>query len=296
MSTANTLPRVSNGRPINEAINGRSKVEHYGWTVVDEPGKIMYLPKETLKVDPSYQREETERKVLRIASEWSWMACGTILVADRSGEYFVFDGWHRVNAAMRRSDIANLPCLVFMVSEVSQEAKGFLRANTDRQAMTAVEKFNAKIMTGDMASIKVQEMVAKAGYKITKAGSAPRTLACVSALQREVIQHPEAFDRVWPLIVEACGGDIITEHVVQSIGFIEHALEKKGAGESLTRNPWRARVLALGGDGIANAAKKAAAYYAKGGSRVWASGVVDALNKGVQKRLSLSKADAEVAD
>ena len=116
----NTEEKVHNGNI--------TKVERYNWKMQDSPGALRMVKKGDLQVDHTYQRNANEMKLIAIAKDWSWIACGAIVVADREGVLFVVDGQHRVLAARKRSDIAELPCLVFKTHEAKQEAKGFLAA------------------------------------------------------------------------------------------------------------------------------------------------------------------------
>jgi len=98
-----------------------------------EKGKASYLSKDVLQFDTSYQRPEITAFVWHIARNFSWKLFGTVSVSQRiNGEYFVFDGQHRVLAARLRDDIDNIPCLVFNLDGVSEEAEAFLDLNTER--------------------------------------------------------------------------------------------------------------------------------------------------------------------
>lgn len=93
---------------------GLDKVQRYGWTMQDKQGEQRQINKNLLLVNDDYQRTASASKILEIASEWSWIGCGVIIVAKRDGSYWVIDGQHRVLAAKRRSDIKEMPCLVLM--------------------------------------------------------------------------------------------------------------------------------------------------------------------------------------
>src|SRR4051812_44439221 len=121
-----TMATMTVSQELAPSPNGRSvsKVEKFGWIIVDKRGVAMDIPKCSLHVDKSYQRDALgSSKILRIAREWSWIACGRLIVGIRpDGSYVVIDGQHRKLAADKRSDIADLPCEVFEVLGPSQEA------------------------------------------------------------------------------------------------------------------------------------------------------------------------------
>ena len=126
-----------------------TKIERYGWVVKDTPGVMMLIDKQELRVNHEYQRQLIASKVSDMSACWSWVACGTITVGIRDRVAWVLDGQHRVAAAMRRADITNLPCIVFDLDSVADEAKGFLSTNRLRGQMTSVDHFRAELVAGN---------------------------------------------------------------------------------------------------------------------------------------------------
>jgi len=142
----------------------------------------MLINKNSLRVDHEYQREKlVVQKVRDIQSNWSWAGCGCILVAMRKdGSFWVFDGQHRVMAARNRSDIINLPCLVFEVESKMQEAAGFLVSNTLRKPVTAIAKFKAMVMSGDRNAVAVDSLLKRLGMNVTENPFSSREVKCVA--------------------------------------------------------------------------------------------------------------------
>jgi hypothetical protein len=266
-----------------------SKIERYGWTIKDEPGVQLEIPKHDLVVDESYQRPETQEKILALARAWSWMACGVISVADRDGVFYVFDGNNRACAARLRSDITNLPCIVFSTVSAVTEAEGFLRANTFRKPITGIDKFRALVVTEDPAAMAVRALCEEAGRTIQYHDSAT-SVRCVSTLLRLATNNKDALERLWPLINALMLGRTLLDRVVQALVYIE---ENMPEGESLTDRHWRERVLNAGADNLLNAANRAAALYCRGGAKVWATGMVEAINFKARNRLVLRSSDYE---
>src|SRR5262249_55515379 len=60
---------------------GRTKIEQFGWEMIDSEGSFALLDKRLLNVDPSYQRDQTLSACRDMAREWCWMACGALVVA-----------------------------------------------------------------------------------------------------------------------------------------------------------------------------------------------------------------------
>ncbi len=148
------------------------KVKRYGWSVVDEPGQFRLCSKHDLRIDDSYQREQSKSNVAGLRDKWSWLACGSLTVVKRGDGYlWVIDGGHRLAAAMPRSDIQLLPCMVFDEIGLASEAAAFVRLNTNRKAVSAVAKFRAALVAGDETALRVQEQISSLGLFVGSTGS-----------------------------------------------------------------------------------------------------------------------------
>ncbi len=273
-------------------FGGVDKIQRYKWTIKDTPGKHVTLAKTLLVVDPSYQRDaETaagNAKSLSMAQKWSWIACGAISVAKRADDdkFYVVDGQHRVLAARKRSDITHLPCMVFESEGALQEAEGFLRVNTMRNTLGAVDKYRAQLKTQDPIILFVDSLVQQAGRKVSKS-SGPNTIACVSGLVRLAKTYRHELQHIWPTVVQLCKGEVLSEQLVTALTQIESQLP---AGQSLTDNLLRKRLNRVGYKALIESGRKASAYFGNTGHKPWVMGIVDALNKGCQIRIALKDA------
>lgn len=283
-SASNTQAMVRNEI---SAATGHTKVKHYGWTLKDSPGDLVWINKEALTVDHSYQRYAKHTKVLQIASKWSWLACGVIVVAKRRTDqsFYVVDGQHRVLAALKRSDIEALPCIVFETDSAKQEAAGFYDANTGRRLPTALEKWKAQLMRGDATTTFAEELIRMSGREAGDQ-TGPGHVRCLTALLRAVEVDRQMLERMWPLVVEVCHGQSLHERLFDGLLWIESRLPK---GQSLTEKRWRERVMRVGFTGLLDAAQRAATFYARGGAKVWGLGMLEALNKGCRIHIEIQE-------
>jgi hypothetical protein len=253
-----------------------SKVQRYGWRVVDEPGSFMMIPKDDLTINrEAYQREQTLAKVQRLTAEWSWMACGVLTVALRDDAFWVIDGAHRQMAAMRRADISDLPCLVFSSADVAEEALGFVRANQNRKPITAVERLRAMATSGDAIAQKIEKLASSAGRRVAKQ-SKPHTLTCVAEIEKSLRADERAFMEIWPLLVQITEGAPMHRDLVKGLFYCHRNME---GGQDLTMEPWRSRVVRNGATGLLDHMQKAKAFHGKLGDRTLAQGVIAAINK-----------------
>jgi hypothetical protein len=62
----------------------------YPWQMVDGCGVLKYVDKTRLVVDHDYQRSVSRKRIKLYATNWSWIACGVVIVGYRGGEYFDF--------------------------------------------------------------------------------------------------------------------------------------------------------------------------------------------------------------
>lgn len=269
---------------VSQELNhqGNDKVARYNWRISDERGKYMDIQKDILLINhDDYQREASGHKVLEIARDWSWVACNTILVARRDGRYYVIDGQYRTLAARRRSDIKTLPCIVFDVFDVKQEADGFLKANTNRKPISSRDRFRALVTTENENAVFIEDLLQSSGRK---ADSGPNSARCLTALLAAAENNRDALMRVWPIVDKICDGRSVHTHILKSLIWIEGRMAD---GMSLADRKWKERLLSAGYDDLIDATRKAEGFVGNGGERVWGEGILQRLNKGLQKKLKV---------
>lgn len=269
--------------------NGVEKTARYGWVTKDEPGTLLSLHKDVLQIHPSYQRDVIAQKVKEITASWSWVGCGALIVGKRGGEYWVIDGQHRALAAKRRSDITHLPCVVFETSDVQQEARGFLDANTGRKPVSAIAKQKALVAAGDEVAAFVHKACADLGISIRPYASKSGELKCIAWCMKRAAENKETF-----ALVLAMGAELSTQ---DDMPILERVLEglwilNAKCGEGLNGDRLKKRLREKGARALLDAANRAAAYYSSGGGKIWAQGMLAELNKGLQKKFSIDGADA----
>lgn len=265
---------------------GKAKVKQYAWELKDTPGELVWLNKGDLKVDHRYQRNAKHARVLQIAARWSWLACGVVVVAKRRSDqnYYVVDGQHRVMAALKRSDIERMPCLVFETDSAKQEAEGFYDANTGRRLPTSLERWRAQLMRGDATTVFADALIRQSG-RVPGNVAGPEEVRCLTAILRATESDREMLSRMWPLVTEVCHGHSLHERVFEGLMWLEWQMPNM---QSLTDKRWRERVTRVGYSGLLEAAQRAATFYARGGAKVWGMGMLEALNKGFRIHIVLA--------
>lgn len=259
---------------------GKSKAERYKWLEPGQKGELRVIHKSLLSVDDSYQRSPRESKVHAILHGFSWPAFGALTVAQRpSGSLVIIDGQHRWMAAMKHSEIADVPVVIFKMSSASDEASEFINSNTLRKPVTALEKFKAQIESGDRVAIDVKALVEAHGRRVGV--NSASTVGCIALMYRLMSGDRATLTRVWPLIVSVCDGHVINERIVDALVYIEKNLP---AGVSVTDRRWSERIKSIGYAELLRSAIAYAQVHAKGGAKAWARGIVERVNRGLQER------------
>lgn len=261
---------------------GVDKIKRYGWAVSSVPGEFRLINKRLLNVNREvYQRDAYQTKCLEMASNWSWISCGALVVAEREGKYWVVDGQHRKLAADRRSDITDLPCMVFSVRDVKDEARAFLSTNTNRKAVTALGKFRALVAAGDDAAIKVQEAINAANLRIATASKEARDFKAVAMALKLAAEDYDAFLTIILLCGELAYESKSPVHarMLSGLYYINRRIE--------IDQKLRKRIKQVGAANLLEGAHKAAAYHGHAGACVCAAGMLQVINHGLHTKYRL---------
>lgn len=275
---------------------GITKIDKYRWSKLDSPGVFQMIPKGMLGVDHNYQRDRiSSSRVAQIAAEFSYRKLGVLLVADRGeGGLWVFDGQHRKLAADKRADVRDLPCLVFESNGggLRAEAQDFLGVNTTKTGVPVADKFKALLVSGDRSAVEIDEWVRLGGYK-PGANTGNGVIACLGTIMQSHKLSPEHCRRALAICMEVAAGAQITNNFFGGAFYLERWLESHKAGS--LRDEHNMKALKSAGVGRINEEiTRAAAYFARGGAKVFAQGIVNILNhRRTTRRIMFSIETAE---
>lgn len=267
--------------------------------LINRPGVFMQIPTGSLRIDTQYQRPVSGPRVDKIASDWSWIACGCLTVALRgsgSGDYFVVDGQHRLEGAIR-AEIPELPCIVFESVSHSGEAQNFIDLNTSRKAITVVDRYRAILVVEDPIALHVQKLLEIADrVPVSSRSSFPSSKAkvvmCIDYLLRAATTSPDILDHIWPLMINLCENELITRRLLQGFIYIERYL----TNTSVMERHWRRRVLSIGYSAIVKSIDETIGYEGASNTAVCARGILRAVNQGLRKKLTLVTTNEESHD
>lgn len=255
---------------------------------IDQPGKFMLLSKFEIRVDHTYQRPEKSRYAINeIAKEFSWKSFGTLAVADRNGRFYVFDGQHRLKAALRLPTITKVPCMVFTVEGMHEEAKGFCRMNITRSPVRSIDHFRASLAAGDSEAIELDILLKDLGIKLVPYVKQYSEMQCIGMIRQHFATDPIRTERS----LRAClrltrsGDEPLFESLVSGMFYLDGCI----SSDQGVNDPRFLRKLdSLGGQKVLESINRAKAYYVRGGAKVFAQGILDAVNHGLHKRFEAS--------
>jgi hypothetical protein len=135
-------------------------------------------------VDARYQRPLDEKRANKIAKEFAWDQFGVLEVSERTGGFYaVFDGQHRLMAATKLQ-IMSVPCLIHRNLSPEQEAVLFTLLQTQRQGLSQVDRFRAKLFAGDTVANEIAESLARFDYAMGKDKGSSRLISAVAGIER----------------------------------------------------------------------------------------------------------------
>lgn len=268
------------------AHDGRTKVDRYGWaTDLGPRGVAIDLYKTQLHIPTEYQRDPTEEKVKVITAGFNWPGFGCLVVVRRDGRYLIVDGQHRWLATLRRADIDTVPCMVFEFDSLTDEAKAFLTLNTARKPMTAVGKQKALAVAGDPVAALVKETIDGLGLVACATASRKGQIKCIACCMRLATVDPDRFKEALSLAEQLCSADdiFIAERVLDGLFYLGRTVDGGLANTRLVK-----RLRQIGAHALLDAANRFARAYDCGGAKVWATGMLEAANKGLQNKFEMT--------
>ena len=255
-----------------------SKVDNYKWRPLGERGAFRWIDKSELQVDRTYQRSNEYRaKILRLASDWKWESCGAISVMRRDdGRFMVVDGQNRTLAAWHRSDIKELPCMVFESKGLEHEAESFIEINTNRKPVSAITKFRARVVAGHVSALEINQILEENFLILRADGKGAGFINCISACERIYRQSPARLKLVLGLCTQLTNAKSIavSRILIDGLSYLDRRIAGGLANRKLVE-----RLFQVGAIGLVDAARKMSYRMGKGGEVVYASGMLEVLNR-----------------
>lgn len=183
---------------------------------VGTPPQTDFVNVDLIDVDPLYQRPLNETLVQSIVDEFRWEKFGSLTLARRKrGRFAVVEGQHRREAARRRPDVYGAPSVIFTFATIEDEAAAFVGINTDRKAVTQIDKHHALVTAGDPVALRINAVLADADCAVGLSG--PRETKAVAAVRMALAEYGDAnttkalktLRAAWPDDRQALRGNMI---------------------------------------------------------------------------------------
>ena len=253
----------------------------YKWSDIEDcPGEFRMVHKNDLHVDSSYQRQSVSgKRVAHITSQWSWLACGCLLVVQRQdGTLWVYEGQTRKRGADRRSDITVLPCLVFKLDRLAKEAQAFISANTVRGPVSMLDRFRAMLIANDPTALKIQELLEEWEIIASSANSRGTTRALEALLSCAKNNMP-ILQNIFGLIVSLSevGNMPIKADLIKGLFYLESYMQREKLG-TIAEGEYRERLALAGPEILEKLMRETRNWYRRGGPKVLAQACIRVLN------------------
>jgi hypothetical protein len=127
--------------------------------------EYMQIPLGRLTVDERYQRELSPARVKKLAARFDRRLLGALECSRRvDGTIAVFDGQHRLELLKLKGE-PSAPCLVHQMTD-REEAELFVALQRNRKALLPIERFRARVFSGDPAAKEIVGVANDAGFSI----------------------------------------------------------------------------------------------------------------------------------
>lgn len=254
------------------------KVQRYQWDSVGQKGNFEMIDKRELLIDTEYQRTMVQGdRAMKIARHFRWTLFGSLIVVKRDdGVLYVVDGGHRLRAAWKRTDIKQVPCMVYSAESIREEARMFVDLNTSPVGMSAFQRYRAQLVAGDEYAVKANQIVSKYEYNFTDRGKEQFSCGCVHAIQNRIKRNEAALDKTVCILSEVCEGEPIRKNPVEALFYL---IVNNPGIDFYTDYPML-KMKNAGIDTIENEIIRVTRIAQKGGEKISAMGLLNVINSG----------------
>jgi hypothetical protein len=153
--------------------------------------EILWLRPDQIVIDRTYQRRVSDAgkaRIKRALKDFDWRRFGAISVVPVGNDlYACIDGQHRSVMAWA-AGATSIPAVAFK-ADVADQAMAFVGVNVNRTTVASIDKFRARVASGDEAAVTAQDIMddlgisadVPVGYSL-----APHQTRAVSKIERLV--------------------------------------------------------------------------------------------------------------
>jgi hypothetical protein len=170
----------------------------------------------------SYQRDESEGKIAReIALHFDPVAFGVLtVIKDIDGILKIADGGTRHAAAMMRTDITDLPCMVYTGMTEEEAAKTFLRINMNRRRLQIDQQQKSELIAREELALAAEKTLQS--FRNNRIG-----FDSLSALRSSLKSTPDATQTIIEMTPKFAIDKHLTSRVFKGLVWLESELRKQ---------------------------------------------------------------------
>lgn len=158
--------------------------------------------------------------------------------------------------------------------------------NTLVKPVSAIDKHRARLVAEDPVAAKIQETLDRLGVIITKSANGPGQFGAIAWTYRRALENPENFEKVMDFTTDITreAGMPVAEKLVDGLWYIHANVE-----DGLDNKRLNQRLRHVGAAKLFDGVLRASAYFARGGARVFAQGILEVVNKGAHNRFEFKQ-------
>lgn len=182
--------------------------------------ELAWVKVEKIICDNNYQRDIVSSRLRKILKEFNWRYFQPVTLSPQDdGTYAVLDGQHRVEAARLHPDLDEVPAIIVVMDGLREEADTFVKVNTSRTAVSAIDKYYAGLIAEDPTALMIKRVCDRAGCGIAyaqgkeKAGQTNAVTAVGRAAnaygEKATAEAMRLLSEAWPKDKRALKGTLI---------------------------------------------------------------------------------------
>ncbi len=252
------------------------------------PGKgtQIEINKNKLQIDGRYQRRQKKSLVSHIAQNWNWQKFGSLIVSERKDKsYWVVDGGHRATASFYRTDILNLPCVVYRFKNLAEEAKIFSEINQRREAVKAQDIYRSDNFAQEAPAVATEKILTECGYNIRKNSKGKGSFAAIGTLHRITKENPELAHKTFKACSQIAEGRHFPAEILNGLFYLAKKQHSNGV-DIFESNYWISNLIKTGVTGCRQAIQEKKKLFYRTGPNICARALMDIMNKRKRNKLT----------
>lgn len=217
--------------------------------------------------------------VVKMRRNLSWTLFGALTVVRRpTGDLVVLDGGHRMEAIRHMDSISEVPCLIYGVNSLQEEAEIFRAINRMRTQLGVYDDHRAAVVQQEGMALKIDAAIASMGRRPARI-TGPTTINCLRSIRVAMRKDEKTTLSMLGFLGELCHGHALDQYILGAFIHAEQRLQDRKTPLSLA-GVYRKAVIDTGCELIAREIRREI-IKGEGPSKpsIWARGAINAINQ-----------------